>query len=118
MKTIWKYNLPAVWKANFEEGSGTTHVTIALPRGAELLDVQLQSRIELTPNPSTLRHAEKLIENPVLWAIVQTDQPLEDREFLIAMTGADLTGKDWNGSHAHIGTFQLRSLVFHVFVKI
>jgi len=47
---------------------------------------------------------------PVLWATVDTDAPTEERLFLLAQTGEEISGYP-----AYIGTFQIGQLVYHLF---
>ena len=83
MKTIWKCTL-----------APDSRQTVTLPRGAELLTVQVQF---------------DLVQ---LWAVVDSSQPVETRYIHIVGTGHPIgfAGK-------YIGTFQLDggALVFHVF---
>lgn len=84
MKTIWKF--PLVLK---------TFQKIAMPSQAQVLTVQMQS------------------DALCLWAIVNPEAPIEQRDFIIAGTGdpqpfdeADLR---------YIGSVQQRAFVWHVF---
>ena len=85
MKTVYKYDVAM---------NDTS--AIQMPAGAELLHVDVQ-------------HG-----SPKLWALVDTEAPLELREFHMAGTGwpADGFGK-------HVGTFTLQggALVFHLFER-
>lgn len=86
MKTIYKYTLDA-----------GDRVRIPLPRDAVVLSIQEQDG------------------QAVMWALVDTDKPLVDREFRIIGTGYSIPE-----SPEHlifIGTLQLRGLglVFHIF---
>jgi hypothetical protein len=69
--------------------------SVEIPRGAQLLDVQVQ-------------HGE-----PQLWALVNPDAAHERRWFRLAGTGHDIR----EAVKGHVGSFQLQagSLVFHVF---
>ena len=84
MKTIWKYPL-----------SGSSYQSIEMPRGAKILDVQNQSG------------------KPCIWALVDTEQPHEIRNFLVYGTGWKIEGTPGK----FIGTFQLDggAYVFHLF---
>ena len=82
MKTIYKYPLPK-----------RTYFTLSLPQGAEILTVQMQG------------------DEPYLWAVVETDAPLQYRYF--RMVG---TGHPFSDEHArYISTFQTGPFVFHIF---
>jgi hypothetical protein len=64
-----------------------------MPKGATVLSVQMQR------------------DQPMMWAMVDTDQPLVLRKFAVRGTGHDCSGV----SHAFVGTFQYGALVFHLF---
>jgi hypothetical protein len=85
MKRVYKYQL----------GMRGTSQIIDMPAGAELLAVQVQHDV------------------PCIWALVNLDNPMTQREFLIVGTGHNLPER-YGG---HVGTFQLDggSFVFHVF---
>ncbi len=88
MKTIWKYTLEII-----------NEQIIDMPKGARIL-----------PRSLTLQHQE-----PVFWALVETDNNMERRVFNIL-----LTGKPANEAYekdTYIGTFQIGPLVYHVFEK-
>jgi hypothetical protein len=84
MKTVFKYHLPL-----------GDIVTIKLPAGAQILDVNIQ-------------HG-----SVYLWALVNSERVLEDRTFRIAGTGHEIKQIPTK----HIGTIRLSDgdLVFHVF---
>lgn len=84
MKTVYKYQIEL-----------TDQPKVQLPKGAEILCVQ--------PQHGAL----------MLWARVNTEQPLEDRYVRIAGTGHPLEGAPGR----YINTFFIHqgSLVFHVF---
>ena len=86
-KTIWKFELEIADKQ-----------TIEMPVNAEILTVQTQNEI------------------PCLWALVDPDDPKEDRVIKIFGTGHPIV-YDAGVDRKYIGTYQLRggSLVFHVF---
>jgi hypothetical protein len=88
MKTIWKFELD--FNSTFE-----------MPKGAEILTVQLQKDI------------------PCLWALVDTEKELEKRHFETYGTGHPLSYERGN-SKVYIGTYQIANgaLVFHVFEMI
>jgi len=81
MKRVFKYELP------FEDSFG-----IDLPRGAEILSVQVQSG------------------RPQLWAMVDQGRPMERRYFEVRGTGHEL-----GDVGAFVATIQLHELVFHIF---
>lgn len=87
-----------VWKFPFANGNLFTH-TFSMPKGAEVLTVQTQNAI------------------PCLWAVVDPDAPLGNREFEIRATGE----KFEKNSDRYVGTYQEDSLdtwhVFEVFEK-
>ena len=72
--------------------------TLSLPVGAEILTVQAQHGM------------------PILWALVDPKQPLEERYFRLAGTGHPIM-YDMGSEYNYIGTFQLHggSLIFHLF---
>lgn len=84
MKTIWKYPVAVV-----------DVQTIGMPLGAEILTIQDQKG------------------TPCIWALVDSDAPLADREIRIAGTGHKIN----KSIKQYIGSFQLGGgdLVFHVF---
>lgn len=73
--------------------------TIEMPRGAEILHLDLQNNI------------------PCIWALVDDKNPKEKREFLVVGTGHEI---DYNIEFNYVGTYQLMSggLVFHVLEKL
>lgn len=85
MKRIYKYPL---------DMQGAAQI-INMHAGAELLAVQVQRDV------------------PCIWALVNPDNQMMQREFLIVGTGHDLPER-YGG---HVGTFQLDggNFVFHVF---
>ncbi|MGH9522211.1 MAG: DUF7352 domain-containing protein [Terriglobales bacterium] len=84
MRTIWKYVVKV--EDRFE---------IEMPRGAELLNVQVQHGI------------------PVMWAVVVPGRQVEKRTFRIVGTGHILAQSD--AEFDYLGTFQLGDFVGHVF---
>lgn len=88
MKTVWKFNLPL-----------KDYVTVAIPRNAKLLQVAVQHDYVL---PVTIQ----------LWAIVDTEEKFENKQFRIAGTGHKLTAEE---AQNYIGTVFFKALVFHVF---
>jgi hypothetical protein len=70
-------------------------VTIDLPRSAKLLKVEAQ-------------HG-----TPCLWALVDTDEPVESRRFHVFGTGNPI-GDD-QGVGDHVATFQQGPFVWHLF---
>lgn len=88
MRTIYKY--PVEINDTFE---------IALPRDAKVLTVQTQGA------------------RPCMWAIVDTNQPSETRQFRLVGTGHPLDDGDDGAAFNYIGSFQMKGglLVFHLF---
>lgn len=89
MLTVFKYPVPP--GDNF---------TLALPEGARLLTVAPQSG------------------EPQLWALVNTDNPPEDRQFRLAGTGHPIDEAE--DTLHYVGTFHMMrgALVFHLFEVI
>jgi hypothetical protein len=87
-----------IWK--YEIKNGTTQ--IPMPAGAYILSVQPQSN----PHTGEVR--------PVIWAIVDPapDKERQLRRFIVIETGQQF---DWDDDMDFIGTFQLGSLVHHLF---
>lgn len=85
MKTIWKFPLRPFLNP----------IEISMPEGAQILSVQNQR------------------EDPVLWALVDTNGKPEVRRFLVFGTGHPIPG--FVGKH--LGTFQAQAgtVVVHVF---
>jgi hypothetical protein len=75
--------------------SVTESFTLEMPRGAELLSVQVQHGV------------------PMLWALVQAELPMERREFGVFGTGHELPQR----LHDYVGTFQLEGghFIGHLF---
>ena len=86
MLTIHKYSIPI-----------EDRMFLELPAGAKILTVQVQT------------------ECPQIWALVDTEQPLEARFFRMVGTGHPITEDIL--SLSYIGTFQLQGggLIFHLF---
>jgi len=84
MRTIWKFAAPTIHDEV---------ISIDMPRGADLLCVQMQ------------------YGQPMLWAIVNPDLPEESRAFRWEMTGGAIRPS----SHTYIGTVQNNGLVLHLF---
>ena len=87
MKTIWKFELET-----------TNTQTIEMPKDAQILSIETQS------------------ETPVLYALVDTDNELEQRLFEVFGTGHKIM-YDMGVTREYIGTYKMRNdrLVFHVF---
>ncbi|MDV2459881.1 hypothetical protein CMU99_16305 [Elizabethkingia anophelis] len=85
MRKIFKYQLEI---KDFND--------IEMPKNAEVLSVQVQNGI------------------PCIWAMVDTENPLEKRKFMTIGTGKELCPRT---PHTFIGTYQLSELglVFHCF---
>lgn len=83
MKSTWKYPL-----------SITDRQIVSMPQGAQILTVQVQH------------------DTPCLWALVNSENPLQARGIQIFGTGHPASN-----AGEYIGTFQVAggSLVFHVF---
>ena len=81
---IWKYTLPR-----------TQRSVIAMPEGAQIL------------------HCENQNDEPFIWAMVDPDRSLENRNFLFVGTGQDF----YETNLHHITTFLMSggSYVWHVF---
>lgn len=86
MRTIWKFPVPIM-----------DEFTLTMPENSEILCVK----------------AKGLCDSE-MWAIVETDAPLEDITFYVRGTGHDI--QDLKKSQ-YIGTFWLQNgaLVFHLF---
>jgi len=84
MKTVWKYDLYF-----------SPNVNITMPKGAKILSVQNQ------------------YDNLHLWALVDTEAPLELRTFAVFETGEF---KESYGNH--LATVQIRGFVWHVFETV
>jgi len=77
-----------IWKVALDEGQ------IELPEGSELLTVGVQDG------------------EPMVWALVETDNPPETIDLTIVGTGHALPAQ----AGRYVGTFQLpEDMVFHVF---
>lgn len=85
MRQIWKYSL-----------SGSSAL-LEMPAGAQVLCVQMQRG------------------QPMLWALVDTDQPKTERQFVIVGTGHVVDDDD--EAHHYIGTAQYGAFVWHIFEK-
>lgn len=87
MNTIWKYVLDT-----------TDTQTIEMPSGAKVLTVQVQNG------------------EPCIWALVNTDNKIEERTFRIYGTGHHMDYK-YVDKETYIGSYQLSGglLVFHLF---
>lgn len=84
MITIWKYEIKE------------PEVTLMIPEGARVLDLQLQ---EGTPTPC-------------IWVLVDTDNDLVERKFIIHGTGHKV---GWHMNLVnYIGTFQLQGFTWHL----
>jgi hypothetical protein len=98
MRKVYKYDLQPTGKplqSAFSLGPVSEQITLGVPGGGELLDVQLQGgRI-------------------VLWAIIDPDAPVRPRIFRIAFTGAELP-EDCN-TLTYVKTLQSSAIVLHLF---
>ena len=91
MKTIWKFNIVT-----------TDRQTVSMPRGAEILTVQVQNGAVC------------------LWAKVDTEAPSQLRDIETFGTWHPMA-EESGARRQYIGTYQLRrggDLVFHVFEGI
>lgn len=70
------------------------------------------------PRLAKVIHVGSQYDGPVLWALVDTSQPDEERSFWVYGTGHPITEADpWIGM-THHGTVQTESgLVWHIFEK-
>lgn len=77
--------------------------TITMPKGAEILTVQIDQKNN----------------HPTIWAIVETDNELEDRYFELLTTGGYIHG-DMGISRKYIGTYQYQKgeFVGHLFERV
>jgi hypothetical protein len=87
MKTIWKY------KFDIQDD-----FVIEMPKNANILTVQIQH------------------DSPCIWALVETENSIEDRHFKLFGTGHQMYYIDIK----YVGTFQMRTgnLIFHLFEKL
>lgn len=87
MKFIYKYG--------FGHAGGFGNAQLLMPKGAEILDVQIQNG------------------KPQLWALVNPENAPEPRNFLIVGTGHQLSDIDLE----YIATYQTHdgSLIYHLF---
>ena len=87
MKTVHKFKLPMP----------SDYFTIEMPRWAKILHVDTQQGI------------------PVMWALVDTDQPMEPRQFRWAGTGHPVEKPGYE--FKYVGTFQGQQglLIWHIF---
>lgn len=84
-------------------------VVLTLPRGAEILHVDVQARYTVTVEGSpTIAH-----EDAFVWALVDPAADTVERQFRLAGTGHDLP----DDGLAHVGSFMMAGggLVFHLF---
>jgi len=98
--TIWKYELELL-----------THVDIEMPKGAKLLDVQMQGSQE-----NALGFLGPVDGKPCLWAMVDSEAETEVRKFRILGTGHYYEDEPVD-EYEYIGTFQMGNgeLVLHLF---
>jgi hypothetical protein len=69
---------------------------ISMPADAKILTVQIQNLF------------------PVIWAIVDTDNKLETREFKVFATGQSMLSEQRKRVH-YVGTFQIEDFEGHLF---
>jgi hypothetical protein len=91
VRTIWKFQLHI-----------TDEQQVSMPRGSVILCVQSQAG------------------QPCLWAVVDSDAPLEARTIHIFGTGLDMGDPATVPMRGYIGTFQMAggALVWHVFEPV
>jgi hypothetical protein len=63
------------------------------------------------PRGAKVVHVGEQGGKPFLWALVDPDQPEEERTFIVLGTGQAVNGELWS----HVGTFQQPPFVWHVF---
>ncbi len=83
MKTIWKFDVAV------NDG-----FSVDMPLGSRVICVQVQR------------------SSPVMWALVDTAEPLRSRRFRVYGTGNPADGATVAG---YVGTFQTGALVWHLF---
>lgn len=83
MSAIWKFPVPYGI-----DGAGP----VRMPQGAQILSVQMQDG------------------RPQLWALVDTDKPMVQRDIAVYGTGWDISNPG-----KYLGTFQDGQYVFHAF---
>ena len=81
MKQIWKYTVDNI---------------IEIPKGAEVLTVQIQNAF-----------------NPCIWVKVNPENELEKRQFAVIGTGQSFDDTNYK----YIGTYQDAPFVWHLFEK-
>jgi hypothetical protein len=86
-----------IWKYRINTGKDQKYQVIEMPRGAQVLCVQTQYR-----------------DQPQVWALVEPDNEVEDRSFVLVGTGWEV-----EPGLRYIGTFQINqgALVFHLFER-
>ena len=101
---VWKYELRAAYELR-----AVHEQLIAMPRGAVLVCVDVQSR---HLGPPDWRMGRPGTEQPCLWAVVHPERETCVRRVLIVGTG-----QPTEEGAEYVGTFQLGGgrLVFHVF---
>lgn len=82
MKTVWKFPIPDVYN----------QIVVAMPTGARILSVAVQNG------------------GPVLWACVDTTEPMFARSFAVVPTGGEVPSEA-----CFVGTFFRGPFVFHLF---
>ena len=82
MKVIYKFPLP-----------GLDYQEIPMPKDSKIMTVQMQNG------------------TPCIWAVVDTEAPMEHKAFYVLGTGNPIEVP----LGAHVGTFQLGDFVGHVF---
>ena len=100
MKTIYKYSVQPF-----------TDFITEMHKGAEILSVQVQN-FELSDHRTT--------SQPMMWALVNTDEPIVKRQFLMLTTGNLIHEKHFMNESIlgkYVGTFQTSTMVFHLFDK-
>lgn len=70
----------------------------------------------LLPRAALVLHAAEQREEYFIWALVDEDQPLENKNFLVIGTGAWI--ENTQEIICHISTIQSRGFVWHIFELI
>ena len=96
MKTIYKYS-------TLPNGKFRESFTLNMPKGAEILTVQIDQKNNV----------------PSIWAMVDTEMPLEERYFELFGTGHEIP-VDIGVERKYVGTYQYQrgEFVGHIFERI
>lgn len=88
-----------------------------MPKTIWKFPIQVTNEFQLEmPRNSYIIHIDVQRSSPQLWAIVDPDNPIEQRKFYLIGTGALFSNDLWDKS-VYVGTFQLHSgdIVLHLF---